>query len=177
MARVGAFGLSAGGYTVLARVGGRAGASRVATHCTAEAATDAVFCAMARGGAQVSAAAPDPPPPVTDPRVRAVVALAPLDAPLRADPLAGVPIPTLIYQAEQARFLVPRFHAGWIASHMSLARVVRVPGAWHFMFMDMPTMPLPSPDGDIDANAPGFDRAAFLHRPGRALPTFFNRSW
>ena len=176
--RVGAVGHSAGGYTVLALAGGRADASRVATHCAAEAAADPIFCAMARGVAAPSSARPDlPPPPVTDPRVRAVVALAPLGAPLRADSLAGIQIPTLIYPAEQDRFLVPRFHAGWIASHMPRAQVVRVPGAWHFVFMDTPTLPLPSHDGDIGANAPGFDRAAFLDRLGRALPAFFDQSW
>jgi hypothetical protein len=43
--------------------------------------------------------------------------------------------------------------------------------------MDMPSMPLPSPDGDVGANPPGFDRSAFLKQLGNELPAFFDRAF
>ena len=109
--------------------------------------------------------------------MRAVVALAPLGAAFTAESLAGITVPTLLVQAEQDRYLVPRFHSGWIARNMPQAQQLSVPGAWHFVFMDTPSMPLPSPDGDVGANPPGFDRAAFLDQLGRSLTAFFDQAW
>ena len=110
-------------------------------------------------------------------RVRAVVAMAPLGAPFTAQSLARIAVPTLLIQAEGDRVLMPRFHAGWVARHMPQAQRVSVPKAWHFVFMDTPGMPLPSPDGDIGADPPGFDRAAFLAQLGQWLPAFFDQAW
>ena len=73
--------------------------------------------------------------------------------------------------------MVPRFHVGWVAQHMAKAQVVNVPKAWHFVFIDTPGMPLPSPDGDLGADPAGFDRAAFLEQLGQALPLFFDQAW
>lgn len=47
--------------------------------------------------------------------------------------------------------------------------------AWHFAFLDTPTMAIPSEDGDIGANPPGFDRSAFLGQLQRELPAFLTR--
>ena len=77
---------------------------------------------------------------------------------LTAESLATVRPATMIYEAELDRFLVPRFHAEWVASNLSAPNLRRVPNAWHFAFMDSPSMSIPSPDGDVAANPPGFDR-------------------
>jgi predicted dienelactone hydrolase len=178
--RIGAVGHSAGGYTVLALAGGQPDRARLAAHCTTDRANDPIFCGVARtlppampAGAAVAPAVPS----INDPRVRAVVALAPLGVPFTAASLAGITVPTLLVQAEQDRYLVPRFHSGWIARNMPQAQQVNVPGAWHFVFMDTPSTPLPSPDGDIGADPPGFDRAAFLEQLGRSLTAFFDQAW
>jgi hypothetical protein len=42
--------------------------------------------------------------------------------------------------------------------------------------MDTPTMPIPSPDGDVGANPTGFDREAFLNQLKRELLTFFEKT-
>ncbi len=178
--RVGAIGHSAGGYTVLALAGGQPDVARLATHCADEGAADPVFCGVARTTpTPTSAPAPSTPSLATnrDPRVRAVAALAPLGVPFTAPSLASITAPTLLVEAEHDRFLVPRFHSGWIAQNMPGAQRVRVPQAWHFVFMDTPSVPLPSPDGDIGADAPGFDRAAFLERLGQTLAVFFDQAW
>ena len=171
--RVGALGHSAGGYTVLALAGGVPQWSRLSSHCSTQAALDPIFCSIGRG--QPAAAADMPS--VADGRVRAVAALAPVGVLFSAASLAGVSAPTLLVEAEQDRFLVPRFHSGWVAQNLPQAERIRVPNAWHFVFTDTPSMPLPSPDGDIGANAPGFDRAAFLSKLGRTLSVFFDRAW
>ena len=172
--RVGALGHSAGGYTVLALAGGRPDLSRLRKHCLTEASEDPIFCGIGRSGA----AAPPPAaaPSLKDERVRAIVAMAPAGAPLTAESLATVRPATMIYVAELDRFLVPRFHGEWVARNLPAPNLHRVPNAWHFAFMDSPTMPIPSPDGDIAANPPGFDRAAFLRRLASEISAFFDKT-
>lgn len=176
--RVGAVGHSAGGYTVLALAGGRAEPARFGAHCNAERADDPIFCSTgsaiqqgANDGGTVQAI-----PSLTDPRVRAVVAMAPMGALFSAASLAQIKIPVALYEAQQDRFLVPRFHVEWVAANMPGAQMHRMPNAWHFAFMDTPSMPIPSEDGDVGANPPGFDRAAYLGQLGRELPAFFDKA-
>jgi hypothetical protein len=64
-----------------------------------------------------------------------------------------------------------------VAQNLPKAERISVSNAWHFVFMDTPSMPLPSPDVDIGANPPGFDRAAFLAQLGQRLVTFFDQAW
>ena len=116
-------------------------------------------------------------PSLKDERVRAIVAMAPAGVPLTAESLAAVRPATMIYQAELDRFLVPRFHAEWVASNLPAPNLHRVPNAWHFAFMDTPGMPLPSPDGDVAANPPGFDRNAFLKQLGEEIAVFFDKAF
>ncbi len=176
---VGAVGHSAGGYTVLALAGGQPDVSRLATHCTVERADDPIFCRTGRTGEPGAAASTTPrsSAPLTDPRVRAVVALAPVGVVFTAQSLAGIRMPVAVYEAEQDRWLVPRFHTGWIASNLPGAQLHRVPNAWHFAFMDTPSMSIPSGDGDIRADPPGFDRSAFLQRLAVDVPAFFDKAF
>jgi predicted dienelactone hydrolase len=170
--RVGAVGHSAGGYTVLALAGATTDLSRIREHCRDEAAEDPVFCGMAR-----SATATAPAPASTslkDERVRSVVALSPMGVPFTAASLSAVRTRTMIYEAELDRFLVPRFHGEWIARNLPAANLHRVPNAWHFAFMDAPSSPIPTPDGDVAANPPGFDREGFLKGLGSEIAAFFD---
>lgn len=175
--RVGAVGHSAGGYTVLALAGGRPEVARIAQHCQQNRADDPIFCGMGRGDRPSASAALPTLPPVADARVRAVVALAPLGVVFDAASLAAIKVPVSIYEAENDRWLIPRFHARWIVANVKGAENRRVPNAWHFAFMDTPSMAIPTPDGDIAADPPGFDRAAFLQQLGSELPAFFDKSW
>jgi predicted dienelactone hydrolase len=173
--RVGALGHSAGGYTVLALVGAQPDLARVRKHCQAEASEDPIFCGIARSDAAM-APSPAAASSLKDERVRAVVAMAPAGVLLTAESLAGVRPATMIYEAELDRFLVPRFHAEWVASNLPAANLHRVPNAWHLAFMDSPGMAIPSPDGDVAANPPGFDRAAFLKQLADEVTAFFDKS-
>jgi predicted dienelactone hydrolase len=174
--RVGALGHSAGGYTVLALAGARPDLSRMRKHCLTEASEDPIFCSMDRSGKatpQLAWAAPS----LKDERVRAIVAMTPTGVPLTAESLAMVQSATMIYEAELDRFLVPRFHAEWVASNLPSPNLHRVPNAWHFAFMDSPSMSISSPDGDVAANPPGFDRDAFLIQLSAEIATFFDKTF
>jgi predicted dienelactone hydrolase len=173
--RVGALGHSAGGYTVLALAGARPDVSRIRKHCLAEASADPIFCGMGRSGVAMPPL-PAATPSLKDERVRAIVAMAPTGVPLTAESLATVRSATMIYEAELDRFLVPRFHAEWVASNLPAPNLHRVPNAWHFAFMDPPSMAIPSPDGDVAANPPGFDRDAFLKQLAGEITAFFDKT-
>jgi len=173
--RVGALGHSAGGYTVLALAGARPDLSRMRQHCLAEASEDPILCSIGRSGA-ATASPPAATPSLKDERVRAIVAMAPTGVLLTAESLATVSSATMIYEAELDRFLVPRFHAEWVAQNLPSPNLHRVPNAWHFAFMDTPSMSLPSPDGDVAANPPGFDRGAFLKQLAVEITAFFDKT-
>lgn len=177
--RVGAVGHSAGGYTVLALAGGQPDLSRIAKHCATYRADDPIFCKTGRIGQPMAPSSATPPPTasLTDPRVRAVVALAPVGVVFTAQSLAKIRLPVAVYEADQDRWLVPRFHAEWIAQNLPGVELHRVPNAWHFAFMDTPSMAIPSEDGDIRADPPGFDRSAFLMQLSRDLPAFFDKAF
>ena len=53
----------------------------------------------------------------------------------------------------------------------------RVANASHFAFMDTPTRPIPTEDGDIGTDPPGFDRQAFLSRLRSELISLFERAF
>ena len=172
---MGALGHSAGGYTVLALAGAKPDLSRMRKHCLDEASEDPIFCSMGRPGV-----APPQSPAATlslkDERVRAIVAMSPAAVLLTAESLATVRAATMIYEAQLDRFVVPRFHAEWVASNLPAANLHRVPNAWHFAFTDTPSMSLPSPDGDVAANPPGFDRNAFLNQLAVEITAFFDKT-
>jgi len=171
--RVGALGHSAGGYTVLGLAGGRVDVARLYAHCAAHRAEDPIFCR--RTG-------PNAPPPVdgpslADPRVHAIVALAPIGVVFDPGSLERITVPAAVYIADKDRFLVPRFHAEWLAAHMPGAAFHVVPNAWHFAFVDTPSEAIPSDDGDLRDDPPGFDRAAFLRQLQSEVPDFFDAAF
>ena len=177
--RIGALGHSAGGYTVLALAGGRFDVARLRAHCVAQGADDPIFCRRTGSNAlpAATAGATLDPSTVADRRVRAVVALAPVGAVFDPASLEGIAIPVTIYVAAKDRFLVPRFHGQWVASHMPAATLHVVPNAWHFAFVDPPTSAIPSEDGDLRDDPLGFDRPAFLRQLQSDLPAFFDAAF
>ena len=102
--------------------------------------------------------------------------MAPVGVLFTAESLAKVQVPVAIYAGAKDRWLVPRFHAMWVAKNVSGAELHMVPNAWHFAFMDTPRMSLPSPDGDVAANPPGFDRHAFLKQFAEEITAFFDKT-
>jgi predicted dienelactone hydrolase len=173
--RVGAVGHSAGGYTVIALAGGQPVSGRIAAHCREHGPDDPIFCGLSHG-TKVPSAQPATGAPLRDPRVRAVAALSPMAVVFDPESLHGVTTPVSIWVADLDRFVVPRFHAEWLAQQLPSASTSlhRVPNAWHYAFMNAPTTPIPSPDGDLAADPPGFDRGRFLEQLGRDLSDYFD---
>jgi predicted dienelactone hydrolase len=178
--RIAAIGHSAGGYTVLALAGARPDPARIAVHCREHRAEDPLFCATGRTappagpGAAPGAAAGTASalPDLADRRVRAAVALAPVGVVLDDRSLAAIRVPVAIHVPGQDRWLVPRFHGARVAALIPGAVLETVPNAWHFAFLDTPSMPIPSPDGDLRADPPGFDRAAYVEALGPRVAAF-----
>lgn len=177
---VGVLGHSAGGYTALALAGAQPDSARIAVHCNSHRVDDPIFCSMKRaspaltGGAAVASRIAEES--LFDARVRAVVALAPVGVVFSSDALGKVRIPVALYGAELDSFLVPRFHADWVARHVVTTQSHSVKNAGHFAFMDTPNMPVASEDGDIGANPTGFDRQAFLQQLGADITAFFDKA-
>lgn len=170
--RIGALGHSAGGYTVLALAGGIPDLSRIASHCGTSS-EDPIFCSMKRRETNV------PTEKISfdglrDTRVRAVAALAPAGVMFSAQSLATISIPTTIYAGDKDTFLVPRYHAEWLRQNIAKAEYHAIPNAGHYAFMDTPSIPIPSPDGDLRANPEGFDRSAFQKKLAEELNRFFD---
>jgi predicted dienelactone hydrolase len=175
--RIGAVGHSAGGYTVIALAGGEPDLARLSRHCSTERAEDPLFCATGHFKSDPPGAEPVAAVPLVDPRVRAVVALAPVGVVFSEASLARIHIPVAVYEAQSDRWLVPRFHAEWVARNVPGAALHRVPNAWHFAFLNAPGIPIGSPDGDLAADPAGFDRAGFLDQLAHELPAYFDRVW
>jgi predicted dienelactone hydrolase len=186
--RIGAVGHSAGGYSVLALAGAQAEPQRAALHCRTVK-DDPGFCALARGPAgspdtalQHEAAASAPAPSeklvsVPDPRIRAVVALAPMAVVFTLESLAAITVPVLVLVAEKDAVLNGRYHGGHVVAHLRGAQSRTAAGAGHFAFMAQSTVPLPSAAGDAAANPEGFDRPAYLAELENQVAGFFADQW
>jgi predicted dienelactone hydrolase len=126
--RIGALGHSAGGYTVLALAGGVPDLAKANRHCREEGKDDPLFCRT--GSSERPIVPPQAGPALQDVRVRAVVAMAPVGVLFTAESLAKVQVPIAIYAGVQDRWLVPRFHALWVAKNVFGAELHMVPNAW-----------------------------------------------
>ena len=75
--------------------------SRIGRHCDVDRANDPIFCGTGRTRPTMvrSSATPPSTAPLTDSRVRAVVALAPVGVVFTAQSLAEIRIPVTIYEA------------------------------------------------------------------------------
>lgn len=171
--RIGAVGHSAGGYTVLAMIGGKGDTRLLIRHCMRNREEDAAFCAYGRPGGGRGAG---PLPGLLDRRVRAVAAVAPVGALFGEGAFSGVTAPAQVHRLEADRVLRRPWHADNIARLMGDDGhpIIVHPDAHHFAFIS----PFPTAmTGEIGAPArdpEGFDRRAFLSRIDRQILDFFD---
>jgi predicted dienelactone hydrolase len=169
--RVGAFGFSSGGFTVLAAAGGQPDLKKVPAHCKVHPAN--YDCKLtARIPIQADALSAKW---VHDDRIKAVVSAAPaLGFTFGQTGLAGIKVPVQLWKAVDDEVLPGDDYAE--AVHRNLARPHDyrvVAGARHFDFLT-PCNPAPAPEVSvICASAPGFDRAAFHQTFNAAVVRFF----
>ena len=172
-ARIGAIGHSAGGYSVLALIGGRADMAVLARHCTRYRDRDPAFCAYGRQDERVGGVLPA----LSDRRIGAVVAVAPVGALFGDGAFAGVEVPAQIHRFGQDRILRRPWHEGNIARLMgNRAGLVVHPGAHHFAFISPFPAAVVEETGEPARDPPGFDRRAFLSGIDRQIVDFFDRA-
>ncbi len=167
--RVGAFGFSAGGFTVLAAAGGRPDLGRLGAHCREH---PAFFdCMLIKS--QPRAAPTAPWPEMRDPRLKAIVVAAPaLGFAFDAKGLAAVTIPVQLWRADADQILPAPFYADAVRAALPQPPEFHaVAGAGHFDFLTPCADPARMPQ--LCASAPGFDRAAFHAAFDREVVRFF----
>ena len=171
--RIGAVGHSAGGYSVLALIGGRADMSVLVRHCTQRRDEDAEFCGYGRPGGQDDLPMPD----LSDPRVSAVVAVAPVGALFGEGAFSGVAVPAQVHRLEADNVLREPWHAENIAALMGdHAHMVVHPEAHHFAFISPFPAALVGQVGPPAHDPPGFDRRAFLAEIDEQILRFFDEA-
>ncbi len=168
--RVGAFGFSAGGFTVLAAAGGTPDIARGRLHCATQPSDPS--CRLAK---------PNPTEAdqraewVRETRLRAVVAAAPaLGWSFIGRGLAGLEVPVQLWRPAADEVLQHPWNAELVRRSLPRPPEMHVvPRAGHYAFL------APCPDGmaaavpEICTDAAGFDRAAFHRELNRAVVGFF----
>jgi predicted dienelactone hydrolase len=173
--RVGAFGFSAGGFTVLAAAGGEPRLALTRPHCEAHA--DRFDCRlMVRTGAAGSA--PANLAWAHAPQIRALVVAAPaLGFTFRGDGLAKVRQPVQLWRAADDQILPDPDYAEAVRRALpSPPELHVVTGAGHYDFLAPCSAALAAKAPEICQSAPGFDRAAFHADFNRAVVAFFRRT-
>ena len=173
--RIGAFGFSAGGFTVLGAIGGEPDIGLLAAHCRQH----PHFYDCATVG-KLGAAQPPPPPtprPVShDARIRAVVAAAPaLGFAFAPAGLAKVTVPVQLWRAEWDTVLPQPYYAETVRGLLPKPPEYHlVPRADHFDFLPPCTDELARIAPDICVT--NIDRAAFHVRFNAEVVRFFQKA-
>jgi predicted dienelactone hydrolase len=170
--RIGAFGFSAGGFTVLAAAGGEPDFSKTVPHCQAH--PDHFGCRLVAS----SGVRPKPQPVDHDPRIRALVVAAPaLGYTFGRGGLADVRQPIQLWRAENDQILPPPDYAEAVRAALPRAPEFHlVPHAGHFDFLAPCSAALAARVPEICQSAPDFDRTAFHADFNRAVVGFFQRT-
>ena len=174
--RVGAFGFSAGGFTVLAAIGGQPDLSQVRPHCAAH--PVGFDCEIIRrAGVSVPTASPPRSFFTADPRIRAAVIAAPaLGYAFGREGLAQVKIPIQLWRAEDDNVLPNPWYAEAVIDALPHpAEYFVVPDADHIDFIAPCSAQLASVAPDICKERPGFDRAKFHATFDAEIVSFFRK--
>jgi predicted dienelactone hydrolase len=170
--KVGAFGFSSGGFTVLAAAGGKPDLTKVPAHCKAHPGN---FDCKLTAGRPIPADALTAPW-VHDDRIKAVVSAAPaLGFTFGRDGLKGIKAPVQLWKAADDEILPGDDYAEAVHRNLPKPHDYRVvAAARHFDFLT-PCNAKPAPEvAVICASAPGFDRAAFHKTFNAAVVRFFS---
>ncbi len=182
--KIGAFGFSAGGYTVLAALGAQPDHVRSLDHCSRHA-DDDPYCRIINGPGKAERLATygDPVPSLVDGRLRAAVIADAFAAPFSDETLLNLPpVALLFFRPEHENVLNAAFHNDRVV-HVVRQRddfpepqEIVVANANHYAFI------VPLPDS-VARNVPriasdpeGFDRAAFHEEMNRTIVAFFNQA-
>jgi predicted dienelactone hydrolase len=171
--RVGAFGFSAGGFTVLAAAGGEPDLARFVQHCRERPAfEDCRITAAQKLDVTRKIAWPH------DPRVRAIVVAAPgIGFAFGKTGLANVRVPVQLWRAEDDPVLPHPFYAEAVRQDLPTPPEMHVvPHAGHYDFISPCPPRMAERLPEICVSEPGFDRTAFHKQFDAAVVGFFRRT-
>jgi len=191
--RVGGFGMSAGGHTMLSLAGGVWSPERFRARCERDLAEDFPACVglatrltggaldgfklwLARRVLGWKFRGDDAPQAHTDPRMAAIVAAVPAAADFDMSTLAKPRVPLGLITADGDRWLAPRFHSDAVlAACQSCELLAALPGAGHGALLapPPPASNLGRLECDLLCDPPGFDRPSATARWVEAVVHFF----
>ncbi len=176
-ARIGVFGFSSGGFTVLAVAGGIADLGRVGPHCQGHPA-DYACQLVARQPTETATMATAVVHADGDSRVRAAVVVAPaLGFTFTEESLAAVAVPVQLWRAEEDVVLPHPWYAEAVRAALPKPLDYReVPKAGHFDFLAPCTTRFAAMAPPLCNSQPDFDRTAFHVGFNAAVVSFFNRT-
>ena len=174
--RIGAFGFSAGGFTVLAEAGGVPDYSTIRRHC--QALPDNFDCKLARAAGKLDG----PPPPASawthDGRVKAVVSAAPgLGFAFGGGGLKAVTVPVQLWRDEYDHVLPSPNYAEAVRDALpSPPEYHVVENADHYDFLAPCDADMARRIPEICTSRPGFDRVKFHQDFDAAVVAFFEKA-
>ena len=173
-AKVGAFGFSAGGFTVLTAIGAQPDMRLVAVHC---ARAPEFECDVLRHfkSPLVEVDAPTGDPMEASPRIKAAVVAAPgLGFTMSPAALAAVQVPVQLWSGDKDDKVPFATNAAIIAEALGQkAELHQVPGASHATFLAPCGLVRPA---DICTDPEGFDRTAFHASMNAEVVKFFDKA-
>ena len=173
--RIGVVGHSNGGYTALAVAGAKPSPAASVAHCRQHP-DDSRFCSFGGAATREATRNVGDIPDVRDPRVRAIVLMAPNAAPFTSEALAQVAVPVRVYGAERDDLTLVRYHAERVAKALpSQTEYVVVQRAGHFSFVASFPGILRLVAGEAAQDPEGFDRDAMHEVMNREIVSFFDR--
>jgi predicted dienelactone hydrolase len=168
--RIGAFGFSAGGFTVTALAGGVSDPLRILRHCEEN---PGLFACRLLSRQPIDVAAWQPRG--QDPRVRAVVVAGPgLGLAFTDESLAAIRIPVQLWQAAEDEIVPAPFNAEPIRDRLGRPPEFHlIADAGHFDFLPPCPEAMAAAVPTLCASKPGFDRASFHQTFNREVVRFF----
>jgi predicted dienelactone hydrolase len=175
-ARIGAFGFSSGGFTVLVSVGGVPDLSQIAPYCAEHPQTYVCQLVKAHPIATDQHLAPDSW--IADPRIKAAVVAAPaVGFTFSRQGLAGVHVPIQLWRAADDHILPSPDYVQPVRDRLPRPPEYHVAaGADHFDFLAPCSEPLARVAAMICVKHRGFDRTAFHRVFNRDVVAFFQRT-
>ncbi len=190
--RVGAYGMSAGGHTVLSLAGGRWSPAGMRRHCEQHLEEDFNFCVglnLRLTGGWLDGLKKrlallvirhrfddDTPRQHTDPRIVAFVAAVPVAADFDPASFATLRQPLALVTARQDRWLVPRFHSDAVLQGCPACEpLADLPTGGHGALLSPWPSRLEGLIGEMLNDPEGFDRAAVVPPLNRRIADWFVR--